>query len=110
MGKNLIMTREASLVAIKDWNFMPNDGKVRPILITLPQISLAELSDLVNCYATVCDVDGDVLPGVAILRVFSETMAREFIESYGSKLVNKDVFIDASALGWWVDRLLFFLC
>ena len=99
MGKNLIMTREASLVAIKDWDFMPNDdGKVRPILITLPQISLAELSDMVNRYATVCDVDGDVLPGIATLRVFSETMAREFIESYGSKLVNKDIFIGASAL------------
>lgn len=99
MGNFLIMTREDSLVAIRDWDFMPNDdGKVRPIALTLPQMTVEELSNMVNRYATICGIDGDVRPGTRSLLVFSEALARELIEFHGCYFVKTKVFFNASAL------------
>lgn len=92
-----IFTKDESLKKIQGWNFMPgkngqHDGKVYPIVLTLPQMTISELDALKRRHAAACDIDGDALPGNATLRVFSETMARELIESYGSKLVKSDSF------------------
>ena len=94
-----IFSKEESLEKIKGWDFYPkNDKKIRPIVLTLPQMTVSELDAMVHRHATRCYGDGDALPGNATIEVLSEPMARELIESYGSKLIKTDVFIDASAL------------
>lgn len=97
---NTIMTREDSLSAIKDWDFMPNEnGKVIPIPLTMPRgISVKDFGDLVKRFMTRVITDGDVRPGTASLLVFSEPLARKLVDSYGSYLIKQKTFVDANAL------------
>ena len=97
---NTIMTREDSLSAIKDWDFMPNqNGKVIPIPLTMPRgISVKDFGNLVKRFMTRVITDGDVRPGTASLLVFSEPLARKLVDSYGSYLIKQKTFVDANAL------------
>jgi len=98
--RNSIMTREASLKAIQGWDFMPNsDGKINVIPLTMPKgVSVEKFGEIVSGFATRVITDGDVRPGTASLLVFSESLARELIERYGSHFIKSKAFIYASAL------------
>jgi hypothetical protein len=100
MKKNSIMTKSDSLKAIQGWDFVPNsDGKINVIPLTMPKGLTAEkFGNIVSTFATRVIIDGDVRPGTASLLVFSEPLARELIETYGSHFIKTKAFIYASAL------------
>lgn len=103
MAKHLIiLTKEESLVAIRDWDFMPNDCyRIQPIPLTIPKdLTVEQLGNIVGDFATSAIIDGDVRPGTASLLIVSEALARELISTYGCRFIKVKAFIHASAL-WY---------
>lgn len=99
MEKRCILNKEESLNYIRNWDFTPDENnRVKAIVLTMPRITESELCRMKQKYATRTDGDGDVIPGIAVLRVLSEAMARELILSNASKAVNRVSFMDASVL------------
>ena len=98
--KSSIMTRVDSLKAIQGWDFTPNsDGQISAIPLTMPKgLTVSEFGDIVSRFATRVIADGDVRPGTASLLLFSEPLARELVETYGSHFIKTKTFIYASAL------------
>ena len=91
-----ILTRNESLKVIQNWNFMASNGGVRPICLTLPHMTLTQMEEWSHRFGP-ADISGNCVPGMAVKRVCSEAEARELIEKYGSKVVNREVVVDSSA-------------
>ena len=109
MAKHLlIMEKKDSLLAIENWDFMPNDScRVVPIPLTIPKdLSVEELGNIIGDFGTSVIVDGDVRPGTASLLVVSESLARELITNHGCRFIKVKTFVYASAL--WYTCLLDF--
>jgi len=96
-SERIILTKKESLKRIQGWNFMSSNGRVKPICLTLPQMTASELEVWGHRWGD-ADISGNCIPGMAVKRVYSEAEARELIEKYGSKVVNREVTIDPSAL------------
>jgi len=99
MKKRSILNKKESLKHIHGWDFTPdNNNRVKAIVLTMPSMTEPDLHSMTLKYGTRVDVDGDAVPGMPVLRVFSEAMARDLISANISRAVNTYSSIDASVL------------